>query len=235
MLAQVLPLAATPLLTRIFRPEDFGLFAVFTSFSAICAIAATLRFNYAILLPEKTLQALELSAVCLICSALVSILLAGALLPFAPFWEGLLDLQDARSWLWLIPISTFLSGTQLTLYTLVNRERKFRSMSVSKVAQGAGAVFGALVLAWALDMWATGLLWGYLIGQTLGVIVLLPASRSMASEAWSLSFSGLRAIASRYRNFALIGLPGSILNTFSNHLPVFFYRVLFHRSCGGTV
>ena len=43
-LAQVVQLIATPVLTRIFTPEEFSVYQLFYSAAAIVAVIATLRY-----------------------------------------------------------------------------------------------------------------------------------------------------------------------------------------------
>ena len=51
--ANVLPIAAAPILTRIFTPKDFGLFAFYFSMVTILAVFTTARYELAITLPKK--------------------------------------------------------------------------------------------------------------------------------------------------------------------------------------
>ena len=54
MFAQLLPLLITPLLTRLYSPESFGLFANFIAITAIISSIVSLRLEMAILLPKST-------------------------------------------------------------------------------------------------------------------------------------------------------------------------------------
>ena len=60
-LAQLIPLLAEPVLTRLFPPEDFGLLALFISISSLFAIVATGRYELAVMLPSKDEDAVNLS------------------------------------------------------------------------------------------------------------------------------------------------------------------------------
>lgn len=59
-IAQAIPIAISPILTRIYTPEDFGKYAVFLSIILILAPIATLRYEQAIMLPKKSKSALAL-------------------------------------------------------------------------------------------------------------------------------------------------------------------------------
>ena len=52
-IAQAIPIAISPVLTRIYSPDDFGVFALYLSITSIIAIVATGRYELAITLPAK--------------------------------------------------------------------------------------------------------------------------------------------------------------------------------------
>ena len=60
--AQALGLLITPILSRLFAPEAFGTAAIFGSLLQVCTVVVCLRYELAIMLPEKdavtTLEAL---------------------------------------------------------------------------------------------------------------------------------------------------------------------------------
>ncbi len=51
---QLIVLAASPLVTRLYTPADFGVLGVFSAFLGILGIAVTLRYELAIPLPRTT-------------------------------------------------------------------------------------------------------------------------------------------------------------------------------------
>ena len=50
--SQAIVIGATPLLTRLYEPEDFGALAVFTALYAIVAGVFTLKYELSIILPR---------------------------------------------------------------------------------------------------------------------------------------------------------------------------------------
>jgi hypothetical protein len=65
--AQWLAVAAAPILTRLFTPEDCGLLAVYASLCALIGVMSSLRDDLAIPLPEDDVEAANVLAA-LICS-----------------------------------------------------------------------------------------------------------------------------------------------------------------------
>src|SRR3990172_1558670 len=61
-LAQGVNAIAAPVLTRIYSPHDFGIAAVFISIVSLLAVIACLRYEYAIVLPERDEDAVNVVA-----------------------------------------------------------------------------------------------------------------------------------------------------------------------------
>ncbi len=51
-IAQAIPIAIIPILTRMFSPEDFGLLALYAACVSILGVVATGRYEIAIMLPK---------------------------------------------------------------------------------------------------------------------------------------------------------------------------------------
>ena len=58
--AQIITLISIPILTRIYTPEDFGYIAIYLSIANIVAAFSTGRYELAIMLPKKRIEALAI-------------------------------------------------------------------------------------------------------------------------------------------------------------------------------
>ena len=61
-IAQAIPIAISPILTRIYTPEDFGILALFVAISTIFGSIANGRYELAIMLPKKDEDAINIFA-----------------------------------------------------------------------------------------------------------------------------------------------------------------------------
>ena len=62
---QAIIVAASPILTRLYSPEDFGVLAVFASLLSILSIVASLRYQLAIPLPKTDEEAANVTVLSL--------------------------------------------------------------------------------------------------------------------------------------------------------------------------
>lgn len=58
--AQIIPLAISPLLTRLYSPNEFAIFAMYSAILAIFSVIACFRFEIAIPIPKEEKEAFEL-------------------------------------------------------------------------------------------------------------------------------------------------------------------------------
>ena len=64
MMSQILGILLTPILTRMYSPDAFGLAALFGSIVMIPSVFATMGYNGAIILPKSNATANNLVLVC---------------------------------------------------------------------------------------------------------------------------------------------------------------------------
>ena len=66
MLSQIIVFVSAPLITRIFEPSEFGIFALFISILSILSAISCFKYDSAIILPQKENEALSLLVISVI-------------------------------------------------------------------------------------------------------------------------------------------------------------------------
>src|SRR5512133_567535 len=61
--AQILTILSVPVLTRLYQPENFGVWALYSSIASIISVIICLRYDYSIMLPESDEDAVNLLGV----------------------------------------------------------------------------------------------------------------------------------------------------------------------------
>jgi len=75
-LAQLMPELTSPVLTRLYSQEDFGLFATYAAIVSVLTILATAQYDIAIMMPKNKRIAFNLLVFIFINSLIVSALSA---------------------------------------------------------------------------------------------------------------------------------------------------------------
>lgn len=231
--AQAISLAVTPLLARLYSPEDFGLLATFMMLSNNLAMFATLSYYGAIVLPKRDESAFALVFTCILLSAGVSGLV-GIFVVFAgDNLAAWLRNPELAEWLWLLPVSIFAWGGFETIATWCTRRRNFLSISTGTVnrrlvASGSQLAFGAAGAN-------PGLLAGQVIGELTGFVLLAwRGLREAPRRYWStIRWSRIWVLLHRYRRFPTYDLFSSATAAFARNMPVLGLGIFFNPAIVG--
>lgn len=227
VLAQVITLLAYFVLTRIYTPDDYGLFNIFYSYIEVLIIFSTCKYELAIVVADDEREASAVARFALRLNAFVSVgLLTVALL----LWlTGALPSNFALlGWMvLLIPPMVFFCGTSRIYSFLYNRFHRYAMIAVSdNVNAGTGAVMK--VVLGLLGFSQSGLPVGTVIGQAASNINYRLRLRSLALPK-STAAEG-KAAARKHRNFPFYVATKDLVNTFSSNLPFLWAALYFDRA-----
>jgi len=138
-IAQAIPIAISPILTRIYTPEDFGVFALYMSIVSVIATIATGRYELAIMLPKKDEDAVNIVALSIIISFFVSFIAFLIVYIFNSQITNLLGSPEISNWIYFIPITVLLAGVYQSFNYWNNRKKKYRRLVTSIVMQSGTA------------------------------------------------------------------------------------------------
>lgn len=232
VLAQVVGLLILPVLTRHFSPASFGQFQVFQSLLGLGLVAATLRYEIAILRAETPR---ELGALLALCAG-INLLLAVAMLCGQFVYEGLSgnDFSAALGFAFLLIVGAFVVGgfIQYAGYFLV-REELFGPSSNSKVVQALANGGMALILAFTRPVLA-GIVLADIAGRVGGALAMTALSyRRFRTAVSRPSWADIRAALCKYREYPLIALPGGLVNMAGATLtPIMIYKTFDAATSG---
>lgn len=217
-LSQACAVLAAPLLTRMYSVENFGCFQIYMSVMAFGALAITLRYEQAILLPERDEVAASLF-VLVFC--VVGVLAIGFI-----FVEWLVshynllprNLRALNPYLWIVPLGMCGAGVYQALNFWALRLKAYRRVSATNVTQ----VFTQLAAQIGIGVFHSGPL-GLLLGDAIG---RGGGSLSLANLSWRESWNEVRKVrfqaiwtsALRYRNFPLFSAGAALLGAASGAL-----------------
>lgn len=135
VIAQAIPIAVSPILTRIYRPDEFGLLAIYAACVTVLSVIATMRFELAITLPDNHLDAANLVMLTLKVCTLISALLFVPITLFGRDMAVALGHERLAFWLYLLPLSVLASGVFSTLQFWYNRLSQYKTIAVNRVQQ----------------------------------------------------------------------------------------------------
>ena len=232
-LGQTITVLASPILTRLYSPDDFGVMAVYVSLLGIFSVIASLRYQLAIPLPEKDEEAANLLALSLAIVLLISLLMGLVVWLLSNQIVSWVNAPALRPYLWLLPVGIGMVGTYQVFNYWAVRKRAFSRIARTKINQALGLVFTQFGLG-LLKVGPIGLLTGQIVGQAAGTTTLVALAWKRDRKAFrEIRAGGLSRMAIRYKRFPLFSFWAGILNTLSVQVPTLILSFFFGSTITG--
>jgi len=224
-ITQVMGILVLPILSRIYSPEEFGIYALFFSISNILLILSTWQYEMAIVLPKEYGESISLFFLCILLVSIMSLFFLLIFIFFNDFILNLFKLKNLSSLFLLIPLHIFISGVYQTLRYLNSRNNTFGNSAKSAVIN-SGSTYLFQILFGILFIEKSGLIFGSILGSLLATIFLLGVSIKFISTK-SINFINLKKVLYKYKKFPTFTTLGSFIASLGGQLPVLILTSLF--------
>jgi O-antigen/teichoic acid export membrane protein len=230
LIAQLISILFSPVLSRIYTPEDYGLFALYFSVLSILIVIAPLRYEMAIMIPKEEGNAIKIANIAFIFIFLFSIFTLIISVLFNGYIAAALGNPAVSGWLYFIPPGLILTGCYQVFNYYLNRNKEYKTISVSKIAQNSVnslSSFGFGLMKFNVG----GLIYGSLLGQFFSALVLIKKVKlSVFFKKENFKMHELKSLSREHKEFPLYSLPTAILDVFSLQLPIILITHFFGTS-----
>ena len=230
LIAQLIPIAGTLVLARIFDPGSFGTFSAWLGAVLFLGVILTCRFETslaveadgsprrgAIVMIIITIAMMSFAAVVMLGLAALAGLDVLTRLPMSLLFAG-------------VPTAALVAATQ-TLQNWAAADGRYRHLAIMRIVQATSIVLSQLVFG-LFDADAVGLGYGYLIGACVGLVVsvtLMPRE----TMPWTCLKAELLPYWRKHRRFAIYSLPADAVNAAAAQLPVLIVAARFGAETAG--
>ena len=234
-LAQVIPVLLSPVLTRLYSPEQYGTMALFTALVGIFSVVATFRYELSIMLPEKDSDAVNIIVLSLILNFSLSIILLIITFLFNERFTDLLNDPEISGWLYFVPVMVFLIGVFQSMHYWLSRKKHYKKLSAALISRSGIKGSAQVGVIYVLPGIGTaGLIGGAIFGQFVSTIIIVQQSlRQISSAFQKVSFKRITELAKKYKNFPVINTSHALANTLSSNLPVMLLTSFFSSKVAG--
>lgn len=208
--AQIIPLAARPILTRLYTPEEFGLYTLYMSIAAALVTIGALRYDLAVVIPDEDSDARGLVKLASRIALGMSLLATVLLTIFAGPLARAMKQPDIAPYLPAVGILA-LGMTQISSRQYwLNRRKRYKEMARNRMGQSIGTTgvqLGAGLMA-APGAW--GLVLGTIAGQWFSFTNLWRLTRH---ETAPQPGDSAMAMAREHRKMPLVNGPNALVDT----------------------
>lgn len=229
---QFVIVGASPLLTRLYSPDDFGLLAVFGGLLATISVIASLRYQLAIPLPDSNREAASVT----VASLLVVIAMSTMCALFVWLAGGpitrILNTPALEPYLGLLPLGLLLTGIYEIFSYWAIRSKAFPTMARTKLTQ---SLVGVTVQMGGYAFGPAALLWGQIANRAAGNTALVRSALIRNQHEFrAVNSQDLRQAFTRWRRFPLYSTWGGLFNSAGVNLPPILFAALFSPVAAGT-
>lgn len=232
--AQIIAMLFSPIITRLYGPEAFGILGTFTAVLTVLTPIAALTYPIAIVLPKSDDNAKGIAALSIRLAALIAILIALVLLIAGDKIAHLLGLEVIQEFFFFIPIIIFFSAYQEILTQWCIRKKQFKltarvTILQSIITNGAKAGLGLIYPISKSLIIITAL--GFLLNGALLKLGLKKQKFNFFNKKNNTEI--LRQLAQQHSDFPLYRAPQVVLNALSQSLPVLMLASFFGPATAG--
>lgn len=232
VIAQLIAVGFQLIIRRMYSPEQFGAYAVYTGLISIFFIASSGRYNQTVVLPKKDSEAINLVAL----SSFFALILSVSLFLIVAFFRidicFLLNIASEYTFaLWFFPFGLLF----YSLYDIFNfwliRKKMFIASGTTKIIRRSSD--GTMQSAFGLINLKFGLWYGDLVGQFVNFSTALVFSFRNGFSLGEVKISTMKSLARRYVEFPKYNLLPSLLNSISLMAPVLIINKYYSQEITG--
>jgi len=225
---QAIAILSSPVLTRLFGTDAFGLFGTFSAITTSLGAVATLKYEQAIVLAPSTEAAQIVFRLCCLVALLSAALSSAAFLgvsAFAagPFWQECFRLTYEFGGIAIFSLGLFNAAN-----FWLTREQEFAVLGRYQIAKSLVTVSVQLLLS-LVGRSGISLVLGQVSGQLLSGLLLLIYRghfwRTTVIRGYDLT--KMAAAARRYQAFPKFGAPQTIGRLLSVNIPALLLPLLY--------
>jgi len=237
IISQVVLIATMPIVTRLYTPSDFGIFALLTTIFLILGTASEFRFSSAVILPKDKKDAVSLMALSTSCATATALFLTVSivLLICGVVPLNIFKLESVKKYLWVIPIGVFLRGAFPGYYTWSIRSKKFETIAIAKIFDSVCRRIFVICSGIIYNLGPFGLIFGHLIGAFVNIFILIrfTLKKPIRTLISAFSLKEFKRLSIRYKDFPLFGTWSVLIGNLSRELPVILIAGFFDPTIVG--
>lgn len=220
LIGQLLIIMTLPLITRIYTPEQFGVYSNLVAIISIFGVVTTLRYDIAMAITEKKEERNNLLFLSLILNITISTFIL-IIISILSIFFNVFSLVEVI----YIFVSVFILGLVQILTSYNSSLGNFKKISFTKFSQSLVQVLVQLIGVLTKNN-IIFLFLGYLLGRSNGLFILYNASKKSV-ERKDFSRSKALNLFKKYKTYPIYGLPSSLLNAFSSNIIVILTLFIF--------
>ncbi|MBD2847554.1 oligosaccharide flippase family protein [Paenibacillus sp. IB182496] len=224
--AQIINTLATPIVTRIYTPEEYGVLTIFTTVLGLLAFGGY-KLEMGIPISNSDKNAANVTFLSMFALFTHAILL---LILFILWHDELLvffKIEPLDHYIYLLPLGVALLGLYQIFKQWAYRNKDFKIIAKTTIKQSVVGSISNIILGLS-GLGVAGLIFGNILKESLGAYNI--AKKYFSSYFFKLKYIKWTEILSsfiRFKDFPLYNFPAHILNSLSIKVPILFLSIIY--------
>ncbi|WP_083432771.1 lipopolysaccharide biosynthesis protein [Alkalibacterium sp. 20] len=224
-LGQVINMLFSPVITRIYSPEEYGILSVFTSILLISSFSS-LKYEVAIPIAKDKYEAYYLFSLSLFVLTSVTLIVGIGVYFFEDVIFQTFNAQSLQPYKYFIPLGIFFQGIYRIYKQWMFRMKNFKLVSKTKVGQTLVGNTTKVVMG-LLNFGGVGLVIGRIVSVSAGSFSFYKQYRTIEFKDKRIKLAKIKEIALTYKDFPLFQSSTTAILQFRNQFPVLFLAPLY--------
>lgn len=233
-LAQLILFLTIPIITRIFGPENYGLFGFYKAITNIFVPIAALTYPVAIVLPKSKIEAKRIVTLSVYTTISISLLILITLILFYKNIINLFELEELGILIFLLPLATLFGGLIQVIEQWSIRNNQFKKIANVTVLEAI--ITNTITIFLGLFIPSGGVL--------ISLESLKAALKSFLMTFRSISLKSVQKVlilnkykllytSKNYKDFPLFRAPEVLMNGIGNSIPIIMLTAWFGPTIAG--
>ncbi len=212
IISQIIPILFSPIISRIYSPQDYALVAAYSSITVILTIIATGMYDSALMIDKEDSEAINTGSFAILITFLVTIISAIFFLLYGRSVTRWIGSDDLGFWIFLAPITILFHGFYQTLNVWNNRKGRYKRMASNRIIMTLITTSATLYFGY-LGFAGKGLILSLIIGQAISFILLLIQTIRNDKEMFHfISWPLIWRSAKMHKHFPIYNMPQGFLD-----------------------
>jgi O-antigen/teichoic acid export membrane protein len=229
IVAQLIPIALTPVLTRLYSPEDFGAYGLLFALMVVLSIVATGRYETAAFIPKRIKTVESIIYLGLGLATIFSLLLLLFIQIESNWILSLVKIKDANQ-LYFVPIGVLIISYYSVLRVWLNRLEHYKVIRQNTIIQSSAVGFTQIAIGLSKIMISHGLILGDLTGKLLTTVKILILFYRKSNR---LKIKNVFFVLRRFHTIPKFQMPAALINNAAMYAPSLILPMLFSQTISG--
>lgn len=230
IISQAVVVLSSPLLSRLFSVEAFGILAIFTSFTIFFAVLSTGRYEFAIGLPESDDKALKVFKLIIYTGASVSILYFVIIF----LLKAVFKIYDKTGFLvqnesYIAPLYIFFIAIYSALVYWKQRKKEYKKITIANALQVVSTTIFSILFG--MLKFDSGMIWGLIIGVFTSGFYLFFTEKKLIKTI--IRQKDIKSVAKEYYSFPRYMIFSDLSLTASQQFIPILFSALYSTTVVG--